>query len=167
MNSAVSNAKQQASARRQTYDTADHLRGRYPPRRTVRVVWDQHETFEVWLAALPLRAHTGLVDFWRRTGGGEVFERETLLGPLAVDESDNVLKMTEHHRSRGLPAGLLLFHIGVCLSASSLDKEKNRNRVVTLNPNSYQVAASSTRSIAGIRRFCGRSLHLATGCKDR
>ena len=98
--------------------------------------------FEVWLAALPLRAHPGLVDFWRRTGGGNVFESETLLGPLSLNEDDNVLKMNEYHRSRGLPDGLLIFHVGVCVSASSVDRKHHRNRVVTLNPDSYRVTES-------------------------
>lgn len=97
---------------------------------------------EDWLTALPLRAHPGLVDFWRRTGGGDIFESETLLGPLATDESDNVLKVNEHHRSRGLPDQLLIFHIGLCMSASSVDQKRHRNRLVTLGPDSYRVMST-------------------------
>ncbi len=98
--------------------------------------------FEDWLTALPLHAHPGLVDFWRRTGGGDIFESETLLGPLATDESDNVLRMNDYHRSRGLPDGMLIFHIGLCVSASSLDRKRRRNQLVTLDPDSYRVIST-------------------------
>jgi hypothetical protein len=95
--------------------------------------------FEPWLTALPLRVHPGLVSFWRRTGGGDLFESETLLGPLASNEGDNVLEMNEFHWNHGLPSDLLIFHTGHCLSASSVDRRRHRNRLITLSPNSYQI----------------------------
>ena len=95
--------------------------------------------FEHWLAALPLRVHPGLVSFWRRTGGGDLFESETLLGPLASDEGDNVLKLNEFHWNHGLHRDLLIFHTGLCLSASSVDRRRHRNRLITVNPNTYQI----------------------------
>ena len=66
-----------------------------------------------WLAALPLRVHPELVEFWKRTGGGDLFESETILGPLVEEESDSVLKVNEYHWSRGLPRDMLIFHIGL------------------------------------------------------
>ena len=98
--------------------------------------------FEVWLAALPLRAHSDSVDLWRRTGGGDIFESETLLGPLASVESDDLLKMNEYYWSRGLPDGLLIFHVGVCVSASSVDQKRRQHRLVTLSSDSYRVSRS-------------------------
>ena len=98
--------------------------------------------FEPWSKALPLRIHPGLVSFWRRTGGGDVFESETLLGPLAPAESDNVLKVSEFHRKRGLPRDLVVFHTGLCLSASSVDVRRHRNRLVVFKPESFEVAHS-------------------------
>ena len=95
--------------------------------------------FERWLAALPLRVHPGLVSFWRRTGGGNLFESETLLGPLASDEGDNVLKQNEFHWNKGLPREFLIFHAGLCLSASSVDRGRHRNRLITVNPETYQI----------------------------
>src|SRR5215469_681556 len=79
--------------------------------------------FEAWLTALPLRVHPGLVGFWRRTGGGDLFESETLLGPLVKDEGDNVLKLNEYHWSKGLPSDLLIFHIA----------RHSRNQTLRLN----------------------------------
>lgn len=96
--------------------------------------------FESWLTALPLRVHPGLVSFWRRTGGGDVFESETLLGPLASEESDNVLKVSEFHWIQGLSRDLLIFHRGLCLSASYVDMRRHRNRLVVFKPESYEVA---------------------------
>jgi len=94
---------------------------------------------EAWLTALPLRVHPGLVSFWRRTGGGDCFESETLLGPLASDEGDNVVKMREAYWNKGLPRDLLLFHTGLCLSVSSVDMRRHRNRLLVLNPESFEV----------------------------
>jgi hypothetical protein len=95
--------------------------------------------FEDWLVALPLRIHPGLVGFWRRTGGGDLFESETLLGPLAEDEGDNVLKLNEYHWSKGQPSDLLIFHTGLCFSASSVDSRRHRNRLVSFRSGSYQI----------------------------
>lgn len=94
--------------------------------------------FEAWLHALPLRVHPGLVSFWRRTGGGGVFETENLLGPLAPDENENVLKVSKFHWDNGLSRDLLVFHTGLCLSASSVDTRRHRNRLVVLSAESYE-----------------------------
>jgi hypothetical protein len=98
--------------------------------------------FEVWLAALPLRVHPGLVEFWRRTGGGDMFESETILGPLVTEESDNVLKMNEYHWSKGLPRDMLIFHTGLNMSASFVDQRRHRNRLISFKPDSYNVEKS-------------------------
>jgi hypothetical protein len=98
--------------------------------------------FDQWLPTLPLRVHPGLVAFWRQTGGANLFESETILGPLVMDESDNVLKMNEWHWSKGLPHDLLIFHIGLNVSASFVDRPRHRNRLVTLKADSYDVDRS-------------------------
>ena len=95
--------------------------------------------FESWLARLPLRVHPGVVDFWRRTGGGDVFESETLLGPLSADESDNVLGTNEFYWSEGLPRNQLIFHKGIYMSASFVDKRRHRNRILVLDPKSFEI----------------------------
>jgi hypothetical protein len=64
--------------------------------------------FDRWLTTLPLRIHPGLVAFWRRTGGGDLFESETILGPLVADDSDNVLVVNEVHWNKGLPRDMLI-----------------------------------------------------------
>jgi hypothetical protein len=95
--------------------------------------------FDRWLHELPFRVHPGLVTFWRRTGGGDVFESETLLGPLHPDESENVLKLTEFHWNRGLPSHLVLFHVGSFYSASNANKPRHGPLLVTMKPGSYEI----------------------------
>ena len=96
--------------------------------------------FRTWLTALPLRVHPGLVSFWERTGGGELFESETLLGPLVPEDADNVLKVSEFHWNRGMSRDLMVFHTGLGLSASSVDFQQHRNWLVVFKPESYEVA---------------------------
>lgn len=96
--------------------------------------------FDEWLSMLPLRIHPGLVSFWRRTGGGDLFESETILGPFAPNEDENVLKLNEFHWNKGLPSNLLVFSTGLHLSASSVDTRRHRNRLVVFKPDSYEVA---------------------------
>jgi hypothetical protein len=98
--------------------------------------------FEAWLEALPLLVHPGLVEFWRRTGGGDLFESETILGPLVADTNDNVLKVNEYHWSKGLPRDMLIFHIGLNVSASFVDQRRHRNRLVSFQPDSYNFEKS-------------------------
>jgi hypothetical protein len=96
--------------------------------------------FDAWLNALQLRVHPGLVSFWQRTGGGDCFESETLLGPLTPHEGDNVVKVSEVYWNKGLPRDLLVFHTGMCLSASFVDVRRHRNRLVILKPQSFAAA---------------------------
>ncbi|HEX4321780.1 MAG TPA: hypothetical protein VHZ52_12790 [Acidobacteriaceae bacterium] len=95
--------------------------------------------FDLWLQSLEFRVHPGLVSFWRRTGGGDVFESETLLGPLRPDDSENVLKMNEFHWEKGMPRDLILFNTGCFCSASKVDWPRHRNLLVTLKPGSYAI----------------------------
>lgn len=94
--------------------------------------------FDRWLAALPLRAHPGLVTFWRRTGGGDLFESETILGPLVPNETENVLKVNELHWQKGLARDTLIFHSGTYLSASQVNRRTHR-RIMLLNSDTYKM----------------------------
>lgn len=59
-----------------------------------------------------------LIAFWERTGGGEVFESESLLGPCGdVALGDNLFSYNEELRARGLPEGYVVFHMGMTVSA--------------------------------------------------
>ncbi len=55
------------------------------------------------------------------TGGGEIFETETILGPFRdADQGDNLFTYNEEVRGRGFPAGYVIFHTGMAVSAVRL-----------------------------------------------
>lgn len=56
--------------------------------------------------------------FWSSTGGGDVFESETLLSPLGDSSmGDDVVGVTEARRAQGLPGEWVVFHVGFGTSA--------------------------------------------------
>ncbi len=55
------------------------------------------------------------------TGGGEIFESETILGPFRdADLGDNLFTYNEELRGRGLPEAYVVFHTGMAVSAVRL-----------------------------------------------
>lgn len=75
------------------------------------------ERLRDWAARSALVVPEELLDLWAWTGGGDLFESETLLRP-AVDGADDesVEESTGFLRSRGLPEGYLVFLEGGFLS---------------------------------------------------
>jgi hypothetical protein len=69
----------------------------------------------------------GLLHFWKLTGGGDVFESETILGPAGINE-DNVLAATRRLQSQGLSKDYCLFHRG--LTTTVVDLIAGRFQVV-------------------------------------
>lgn len=77
-----------------------------------------------------------LFQFWATTGGGDLYETETILGPFGNDELGNeVLEVNMRARERGLNAGYLLFHTGIALSAVRMEDR----RIVLLADPDYVV----------------------------
>lgn len=71
-----------------------------------------------WAAKRDLHLHPDLVELLKRTGGGDLFETETLLRPFGgTSVGDNADEANEFHRKRGLPRDCWLFHSGIVLSA--------------------------------------------------
>lgn len=68
-----------------------------------------------------------------------MFETETMLGPLASDDLENVLKVNEVHWSSGMPRDMVLFHVGSFHSVSYVDRRRHRNRILTLKHGTYEV----------------------------
>jgi hypothetical protein len=67
-----------------------------------------------WLGPCP----KDLLVFWQETGGGDVFETETILGPLGDPQmGDDIASVNRAMRSRGMAARFLVFHIGLLVSA--------------------------------------------------
>lgn len=93
------------------------------------------ERLDEWLQSRKLNIPDDLKMLWMRTGGGEVLESETILGPYG-DESlgEDVDSVNEFHHTKGMPDKYLIFHIGVGgLSAIRLSD----NKYVQLNEDSY------------------------------
>jgi hypothetical protein len=75
------------------------------------------EELEEWLQTCGFEPPEDLCALWLSHGGGEVFEGEDLAVPFGGPEyALSVKGRTEHHRSRGLPESIVLFHSGVGLS---------------------------------------------------
>ncbi len=73
------------------------------------------DRLDVWLEERALRVPSDLRDVWIRTGGGEMFETETLLAPCGAPSlGDDIDGVNMAYQSRGLPSNFLLFHIGLC-----------------------------------------------------
>jgi hypothetical protein len=68
-----------------------------------------------WIEDRQVLVPEALVSLWLELGGGELFEGETILDP--TNEDENVDETNAWFRGRGLPAGLLVFHRGVSVSA--------------------------------------------------
>jgi len=94
------------------------------------------EKLDAWLRECKFVIPHDLREFWCETGGGDLFETETVLGPFAsADLADNVEAMYRWHRQKGMPADWLLFHIGAGLSVVKMSS----GEYATVQPGSYEV----------------------------
>jgi hypothetical protein len=79
-----------------------------------------------------------LVALWRETGGGDIFETETILGPGSDRElGDDVMAVNTDFRGRGLADSFAVFHVGSFVSAI----DKNTKDYVELDPATLIVRA--------------------------
>jgi hypothetical protein len=75
------------------------------------------DAIDRWIARMRWRIPLDLRSLWVVTGGGELFESETLLRPLEFDDTSEITRVTEWWRARGLAEQLVVFHEGMGLSA--------------------------------------------------
>jgi hypothetical protein len=74
-----------------------------------------------WLAERRLEIPADLFALWRDTGGGDLFETETLLGPFGDARlGDDVDGVNAAYRKGGLPDGHLVVHVGFRVTAIHL-----------------------------------------------
>lgn len=93
-------------------------------------------SIETWATERGLALPEDLLALWEATGGGDIFESETILGPdTREDWQDDVGSANREYESEGLPTGYLVFHRGICLSAV----EMSTGRYVTFAPESFQI----------------------------
>lgn len=91
-----------------------------------------------WLAANPWLGPcpSDLLDFWQETGGGDVFESETILGPSGDPQmGDDIASVNRAMRSRGMPERFFVYHVGLLVSAVDTDL----GDYVELDPSSFHV----------------------------
>lgn len=87
-------------------------------------------TMSEWLTSQNLVLPSDLIDFWKLTGGGDIFENETILGPFGNPElGDDIVGCNQYHYLQGLAKEYLLFHCSYYYSAVHLPTLK----YVTLN----------------------------------
>lgn len=97
-----------------------------------------------WLRRADLVLPTDLVEFWRLTGGGDIFDSETILRPSvsttpnASFAEDGIEQMNAAAAQEGKPADLYLFAIGTFRSAIRMSDQK----YITLKHGGYIVDKS-------------------------
>lgn len=83
------------------------------------------ERLDEWLSHRGLGIPEDLAQLWRETGGGDLFESETILSPLADDQKGNgVDEVNEFHQKRGLSSDYLIVQTGGYLTAIRLTDKK-------------------------------------------
>jgi hypothetical protein len=84
-------------------------------------IWNgaiKERALRAWLLAHDLPLPDDLVLLLAATGGGDLFECETILGPYgSVRLGDDLVGANKFMRDRGLPPELVAFHRGACVSA--------------------------------------------------
>jgi hypothetical protein len=69
---------------------------------------------DVWLRKRNLTVPEDLKEVWCETGGGDVDQTETILGPYGNRElADDVDSVNELHWQRGMPVDWLIFATGI------------------------------------------------------
>ena len=85
---------------------------------------------EEWLRCSRLSIPSELIDLWQATGGGDVFESETILRPTVPSVpnngfvGDDIESANAPLAAAGNPHGLYIFQNGLFLSAVRLDDQE-------------------------------------------
>lgn len=87
-------------------------------------IWNgtiESNQLQVWLQEHQLNLPQDLIELWKQTNGGDLFESETILSPFGDDSlGDDIDSVNEFHYSQGMARKYLLFHLGTGLSAVRL-----------------------------------------------
>jgi hypothetical protein len=94
------------------------------------------QKLKTWLRERNLVIPLDLQEFWQETGGGDLFQSETILGPFGPTETgDDVDSLNDYAEGNDTPADWLVFHTGMCLSAVKLSS----GEYFSLEEKSYRV----------------------------
>lgn len=87
-------------------------------------VWNgaiSRDRLNIWLQKHNLNLPEDLIAFWEVTGGGDLFESETILSPFGDTYlGDDIDSINEFHYSQAMKRDYLVFHVGTGLSAVCL-----------------------------------------------
>lgn len=90
-----------------------------------------------WLRERKLVIPVDLSRFWCETGGGDMFETETVLGPFGrTDLADDVDSVNQFHRQKGMSADWVIFHTGM---GGLTVVEMSSGRYASVREGSYEV----------------------------
>jgi hypothetical protein len=91
---------------------------------------------EAWVRNCGYSVPDDLLQLWSETGGGEIFESETILAPFTTRNlGDDVDSVNAFHQRRGMPPDNLIFHVGIGgLSVVS----KGSGRYASLSEETYE-----------------------------
>jgi hypothetical protein len=83
-----------------------------------------------WLRQNALVLPSDLIELWEMTGGGDIFETETVFRPTVPSipnlsfVQDDIESRNAAHSAKGKPSGLYIFQQGVFLSAIRLSDQR-------------------------------------------
>ena len=95
-------------------------------------------SLRAWLESNQWLGHCpgDLLAFWEETGGGDVFESETILGPLSDPSlGDDIAAVNRELRSRGMLHRFVVYHLGYSMCAV----DTVSGDYVELEPSSFRV----------------------------
>jgi len=88
------------------------------------------EQIESWARSSSLRVPRDLVEFWSQTGGGDLFDSETIFRPTLIRsvqryfiDGDDVHSATQLSIQNGMSPSYLAFHNGMFLSVVRLSDQ--------------------------------------------
>jgi hypothetical protein len=77
-----------------------------------------------------------LFNFYLKTGGGTIFESETILGPYGNRTlGDDLVSMNQYYINLGMSKNWLLFHIGLFSSSLDLDNDE----IIVFDKSSFKI----------------------------
>jgi len=97
------------------------------------------DELDEWLKARDLSLPDDVVHFWHETGGGTVFESETILGPYGDDIfEEDIGSVNDCHRGLGMPDVYLIIHDG-CMGLTAI--RRSDLKYVMLDGDTYAETA--------------------------
>ena len=105
------------------------------------------EQIKSWMRSNSIIVPPDLGEFWSQTGGGDLFDGETILRPTRIPsifpyfiDGDDVDSVAQFQIQNGMPDSYLPFHIGSCFSVVRLPSQT----FVTLDEKFQETAGFAT-----------------------